>query len=205
MSDERIPDGLLCEQKVSQPPWGLCKPPHITFIFSLRHQHIWHDDVYLDFTLIYPPDGKLIISGNVLRLFLWYFFWFCFFFFRMSFRLYFPNTVHNMFISVYYRTVFLASVYQYTALVCFVVFVLNSIRGGVLLYEREKGVGVGVWAHVCVCSPRQERNVSHCSIYLQWLSLCNSECIFVHWIYNYICMKQEKRLGFIVLTTAVAV
>lgn len=36
----------------------------------------------------------------------------------MSFRLYSPNTVHKMFIWVYYKTVFLASVYQYTALVC---------------------------------------------------------------------------------------
>lgn len=56
------------------------------------------------------------------------------------------------------------------------------------------------FARVCVCvcaSSLQERRViilqfSHFSIYLQWLSLCNSDCIFVHgiWIYMiiYICV-----------------
>lgn len=69
------------------------------------------------------------------------------------------------------------------------------------------------FARVCVCvcaSSLQERRViilqfSHFSIYLQWLSLCNSDCIFVHgiWIYMIIyiyvcvCMKHECGLGFL--------
>lgn len=62
-------------------------------------------------------------------------------------------------------------------------FVLNHYSGG--LFSFCEGVCV------CVCaSSLQERRViilqfSHFSIYLQWLSLCNSDCIFVHgiWIY----------------------
>lgn len=82
-------------------------------------------------------------------------------------------------------------------------FVLNHYSGG--LFSFCEGVCV------CVCaSSLQERRViilqfSHFSIYLQWLSLCNSDCIFVHgiwiymiiYIYIYVCMKHECGLGFL--------
>lgn len=67
---------------------------------------------------------------------------------------------------------------------------------------------VSEWVYVWVCvSSLQERRemllqFSHCIIYLRWLSLCNSECIFVHliWIYIYIwlytvCMRPEGGMG----------
>lgn len=81
------------------------------------------------------------------------------------------------------------------------------------LYWTTIAEACSCFARVCVCvcvcaSSLQERRViilqfSHFSIYLQWLSLCNSDCIFVHgiWIYMiiYIYMYETWMwLGFFV-------
>ena len=103
----------------------------------------------------------------------------------------------------------LASVYQSAALVCS--FVLSSLYWTVS-EEACPHESVCVCACACVSSLQERREMllqfSHCSIYLQWLSLCNSECIFVHWIWIYIWLymyETWKWRGFIVLTTVVAV
>lgn len=141
---------------------------------------------------------------------MFYFWTFFFFFLRLSFRLYSLWVQCTRCSFGCNIRLFLASVYQYTALVCSLFCPL--------CIEQYQSVWACVWVSECVCvSPLQERSqillqFSHFSIYLQWLSLCNSECIFVHWIWIYIYIyiwlymyETWKWLGFIVLTTLVAV
>lgn len=132
--------------------------------------------LYLNYSVISPPDGN--------SCFMFYFWTFFFFFLRLSFRLYSLWVQCTRCSFGCNIRLFLASVYQYTALVCSLFCPL--------CIEQYQSVWACVWVSECVCvSPLQERSqillqFSHFSIYLQWLSLCNSECIFVHWIWIYI-------------------
>lgn len=55
---------------------------------------------------------------------------------------------------------------------------------------------IGMCHCVCVCvfSAGEEKKNSHCSIYWQWLGLCNSECMFEDAIYDSVCIVMENVL-----------
>lgn len=180
----------------------ITSPPHLILILTFRGQNsnidilvLWHCSV--PFLFIWTTQWYPLLMATPVLCFIFELFFF--FFLRLSFRLYSLWVQCTRCSFGCNIRLFLASVYQYTALVCSLFCPL--------CIEQYQSVWACVWVSECVCvSPLQERSqillqFSHFSIYLQWLSLCNSECIFVHWIwiyiyiYDYICMKHENGLG----------